>query len=509
MIKQFQRWGTGCGIEIQGSDLRVVTVRSRAASLKLLGEVTIEDFRTRPVEEWGGEYSEFLASHGIAHVAATVCLPREEVIVRQIQLPPMNAKERPAAVRYQLDALHPFAEDEVCHAFAPLAAEQQTGPLPVAVLIAEKETVEAYADLFERAGVAIAAFTVSSTALYAALRVRWEKPPRPFLLADFRGETVEIYGESDQRPLLSVEFNLRSVTAERAVQLATADLRLADDEAATFAAAGATSTDTDEQAELFAPPAPFDAKSVAELFPEPQSDSDSEAFDLKQDLSALAAALESACPGLGLRANLLPSERRKSDSRLLWLPTAALFALLVLLGIGFLVRPMLQDSAYASTLESRISGLEAVVASADGDREATAQIRAKLSVLERLDQRTETDLRIISEISDLLPLEASLNSLEINDAGIRLLGDAQSAAPLLGVLNEARSISKAAFSSSLVKTEQGERFQITAERAALGGETLAPTARATEAPASLPATPSAEPAESGSGTLTTLGEAGL
>ena len=108
MIKQFQRWGSGCGIEIDGENLRVVAVRSRTSSLTLLGTVTIENFRERPVEDWGREYADFLAAHGLAHVAATVCLPRQEVIVRQVQLPPMNVKERAAAVRYQLDGLHPF-----------------------------------------------------------------------------------------------------------------------------------------------------------------------------------------------------------------------------------------------------------------------------------------------------------------------------------------------------------------------------------------------------------------
>lgn len=504
MIKQFQRWGTGCGIEIDGTALRVVAVRSRASSLTLLGELTIEDFRARAAEDWGREYSDFLKSHGISHVAATVCLPREEVIVRQIQLPPMSPKERPAAVRYQLDGLHPFAEDEVCHAFAPLTPEKHSGPLSLAVLIAEKETVDSHADLFERAGVAIAAFTVSSAALYAALRVRWEKPPRPFLLADFREDTVEIYGESEQRPLLSVEFNLRTVPAQRAVQLATADLRLADDEGATFVAAGSISCGEDEEAERFEPLAAFEVKSAAELFPEPLADSAT--FDLKHGLSALATALESACPGLGLQANLLPAERRQSDSRLLWLPTTALVALLVLLGIGFLVRPLLQDGAYAATLESRIDSLEAVAANADGDRASTAQVRAKLSVLERLERRTETDLRIVSEISDLLPIEASLTSLEISDEGVRLLGDAKSAAPLLAVLNQAQSISKAAFTTSLVKTEEGERFQITAARAALGDPRPAPAPTAVEAPA--PAPPATEPTEPASGTLTTLGGAG-
>jgi hypothetical protein len=49
---------------------------------------------------------------------------------------------------------------------------------------------------------------------------------------------------------------------------------------------------------------------------------------------------------------------------------------------------------------------------------------------------------------------------------VRLTGDAESSAPLLGILNESKTVEKASFLSSIRKTEEGERFQIGAQRRA-------------------------------------------
>ena len=48
-------------------------------------------------------------------------LPRREVIVRQIALPGVAAKDLEGAIRFQLDTLHPYGDDEVVWGWSPLA----------------------------------------------------------------------------------------------------------------------------------------------------------------------------------------------------------------------------------------------------------------------------------------------------------------------------------------------------------------------------------------------------
>ena len=124
-INQFFRLGTGCGIEIRGDELRVVVVRSRRSRVDVLGYLSIENFRQRNPSEWGPEYRAFLDGLQLAHISARVALPRGEVIVRELVIPPVSRKELSTAVNYQVEGLHPFSSDNVYHAFAPLRPIQE------------------------------------------------------------------------------------------------------------------------------------------------------------------------------------------------------------------------------------------------------------------------------------------------------------------------------------------------------------------------------------------------
>jgi|GEM_PF-458997 len=455
-----RRYGSGIGIEIRGEDLRIVAVRSRPSGVTVLGSTVLTGAASRPAAEWGAEYAAFAQSLGLGHVAACVCLPRREVVVRQIQLPPMGDKERAAAVRFQLDGLHPFGDDDVAFASAPLASGAEF------TLIASAETITEYADRFGEAGVAVSAFTVAPAAVRAAVRSRWDDPPRPFLIAELRNDVLDVYGESEGRPLLSAEMNLRTASPGLALDRALADLRLEPEAQPLLVLAGDAPSGEDGDADGDAlRPADWAGRELtpaAELLPVPLEAS--EDFDPAEWLIAFATAIEGACPRLGLRANLLPEERRQSDSRWLWAPTAALAALLGLLAVGFAVRPMLQDRIYAAELQTRIDRLEAINLEAEQARGRTAEIRRKTAALEALAKRAESDLRILRELSEVTPNSAWLSQLQIDDEGAQLSGTADRSAPLLRLINQAPSLVEASFTSSLRKTDEGERFRIAVKR---------------------------------------------
>ncbi|MBV8731078.1 MAG: hypothetical protein JO336_14825, partial [Acidobacteriia bacterium] len=85
-LKRLLAFGSGVGIEVGASDLTIVAVRVRFTRIHVGGFATIANFASRPAAEWGAEYAAFLRSNGMAHVSATVTLPRREVIVRQVML---------------------------------------------------------------------------------------------------------------------------------------------------------------------------------------------------------------------------------------------------------------------------------------------------------------------------------------------------------------------------------------------------------------------------------------
>ena len=68
-------------------ELLITIVRVRRSETAVLGSATVTDYKTRPAAEWGAELAAFLKQVGAAHIAATVLLPRRDVIVRTVHLP--------------------------------------------------------------------------------------------------------------------------------------------------------------------------------------------------------------------------------------------------------------------------------------------------------------------------------------------------------------------------------------------------------------------------------------
>src|SRR5216684_1146527 len=221
---QLNTWlavGTGVGIEIGSKDLNVTVARVRPNGAKILGELNIHRFRELPAGEWGATYTEFLKKLGVRHLAASVLLPRDEVIVRQVSLPGVANKDVPAALAYQIDSLHPFPEEEAAYDWGRLGSTPM-----VLVGIARRDVVDRYVNLFTEAGVKIGAFTFSAVSMYSAVRLIGAPPPEGFLAVgrdDGDGGELEAYGESPERGMFSVRLD---ASPERLCALAVAELRL-------------------------------------------------------------------------------------------------------------------------------------------------------------------------------------------------------------------------------------------------------------------------------------------
>jgi hypothetical protein len=200
-LKKWLAFGGGVGIQIAGpkgsESLHISAVRVRPSGARARGGFTIEDFPHRPAAEWGADYAAFSKKLQLRDVPAVVLLPRHNVIVRLLALPGVSDKDLDTAVRFQLEGLHPYNEDDVYFSWTRLG--RTSGVL---VAIARKETVDRYAALFEEAGIKVRLFTCSAAAIYAALRLYGMKPgtakalPGPHSLRVSLGMSKEMWSQS-------------------------------------------------------------------------------------------------------------------------------------------------------------------------------------------------------------------------------------------------------------------------------------------------------------------------
>jgi hypothetical protein len=392
-------------------------VRVHPGGARVVGTLSFEDAMHHAAGVWGTEYAAFVRKHGCAHVAATVLLPRREVMVRQVALPGVTDKDLPAAIEFQLDGLHPYREEDVATSWARIP-----GTSSVLIAITRRAVIERFVTLFAEAGIQVGAFTCSAAAIHAALRMFRPAPSSSGLLAYEPAESgVEIYGESASRPVFSATFD---VPLERAAPMAASELRLDADTAP-------QGLDT-----LFnaSPALPY------------------------------AAALASACPLMALPVNLLPSELRPSGVRWLWIPSAALGAAVLLLAVGLALFPRYDTTRYLASLNAEIARVAPLAARSTALDRQIAAARRNTAQLDALRARTKSDMDVLAEMTRILPAPAWLNLLELTRTQVTLAGETQQAAPLLQSIDASPLFQNSEFIMPPARVNNAEAFRIRTNR---------------------------------------------
>jgi hypothetical protein len=432
-LRKLLAFGSGLGIEISGArgveSLDIAAVRVRPGGAKLLGTLCIEDFPHQPAGVVGTDIASFAKKLGLGHVVATVLLPRQDVIIRTLSLPGVSDKDMSAAVGFQLDGLHPYAEEDVVSGWSRLPDTST-----VLVAIARRDAIERYATFFAEAGIKIGAFTCSAAAIHSALRLFGTAPALPLLAVDESDIGVEVYGESASRPMYSSRANL---AAERALAIAYSELRLET---------------------------PIEPRSFSQL------------MNADQPLP-VAGGMASACPRHVLALNLLPEEQRVSGSLLIWVPTAVLGVFILLLAGALAALPAIEQRRYAESLAEEITRVEpGANRAAVLDRQIDAA-RKRTQQLDELRRRPKADMDALEEMTRAIPPNTWLSMMELTAKQIMVAGETDQAAPLLKIIDTSPLFEGSEFVGSPVRIQTVERFQIRTNREPVPRQTAQAGAR--------------------------------
>jgi Tfp pilus assembly protein PilN len=429
-LRRLRIFGTGFGIAVTNADLEAVIVRSRPSGSVVVASAVIGNFATRPAAEWGAELLQFLVGAGEPHLAATVVLPREEVIVRTVRLAGVADKDTASAIELQLDTLHPWDEETVEWTWWRVSAND------VVVGVVRQSTLSRYETLFSEAGIPMAAATFSSAVIHSALRLQHVVSASIFCYMVSPQGRVEVYGESEAKPCYSAGFAL---SPERALAVARAELRLPQEQPA---------------------------------------------LDLGQTLGAnlgsnsasspiaFAAALAASAPLAVVYANLLPADRRASHSRTQYLIPATLGAsLLAGLVAVFVLFPILNERRYVNDLTAEVNRLQPAALRVQAIDKTLAAHRARIASLDDFRRRPQADLDLLNELVRLLPEQVWTNTIEIFPDNVVIAGEADQAEPLLKLLNSSPLFEKSDFVMSVTRNGQTDLFRIKALRRGRTGRT--------------------------------------
>ena len=426
-LRKLMQFGSGVGIEIGGKDLDVVAARVRPSRIRVLGRLAIRDFAGRPAAEWGSEYAKFLRSLGASYLSATVLLPRREVVVRQVALPGVANRDMEGAIRFQLDSLHPYGEDEVAWGWSPV------GPGAAMVGIARRSAVDRYLQLFTEAGILVANFTFQAAALHAAIGLNGAGHPEGFVaLGRSTSGAVEVYGESSSRPVFSAELEMPE---DRAAALALSELRL--------------------------PPETAPLK-LEEALPKP--DWNPVENDLSRNALPYATALAGAFPRLAPAANLLPPENRRFGSRVMWVPTVALAVLLAAILGGAAAWSRVAQRQYLDRVHAEIAALLPRQQRAAALSRDASHALSRAQWLDQYRAQTRRDLDLLHELTRLIESPAWTRSIDITRESVRLQGETPQATALWKILDSSRLFRNSKLDYNQPSATGGESFIISATR---------------------------------------------
>ena len=433
--RDLRKWlavGTGVGIEISNRDLNITVARVRPSGVRVLGSLTIVNFRDQPAAEWGAVYMNFLRKLGSAYLTATVLLPREEVIVRQVALPGVADRDVAAALNYQIESLHPYAEEDAVYGWSRIRKTPA-----ILVGITRREVLDRYSALFNEAGVKVSAFTFCAATMYAALRLYTTPNADGFVAIGPRPsgdnvEAYEIYGESPARPLFSAALEMPE---DRARTLALSELRLAPDAEAL----------------------PFEA-----VLPKPLAAPEGD--DLSRVPLLYATALAGACPRLAQPVNLLPESQRAMRSRWMFVPTIALGSVLLLLAGAAGLSGAYENRRYLSTLDQERTRIEPKAKRAAALQREIAVLRNRAQVLDNFRARSRDDMDALNELTKTLAPPTWLNGLQLTRTQLSITGETDQATPLLKALDGTKQFKRSEFTLPMTRVQGGEAFSIRAAR---------------------------------------------
>jgi hypothetical protein len=493
----WRRWvavGAGIGIECHGDDLLVTAVSVRFGKLTSLAELRIAGISQRPASDWGSEYADFLKRLELGHLAANLVLPRDAATVRVLPLPPLSPAEIEAAVGFQIDSLHPFADDPVVHAWARL---NKAGAVLVA--IAREETVRLWADRIVEAGISLTSMTVGAACIYSAFRL-WGLPPATqFVAAEESASEVEYYGESPSRALLSHVVPATppaSLQSERTQIFLRSELRL-DPETPCLRlrdllpqppAWGALRNGAGSPGPRATPwsrilrsfqllrrtpdslqlnsaqpaataPETADTQPVAPLREFSESETES-----PRSVRCYCAALSAACPWFAVSVNLLPAGMRKSNSRLIFVPTVVLAVLLLVCGIAYLAQSTWEARRYSRQLNAQIASVSPAAKKAAA---LDLQINDALSRTRQIDSflaRSKADLDALDELTRILPPPLFASSMTLSRDSVTLEGQAESAAGLLKIMDSSPLFYGSSFAGGIGHAANTDVFHIVTKR---------------------------------------------
>lgn len=428
---------TSVGIEIRDDDLLLSALQRNLAAGVFTHFSRIRNFRTREVAEVKREVDAFFKSKRLSRENIVLGIPRQDAVIRHLDLPAEVADNLKQVVEYQVQSFEPTEEERSCYDFAVLRSPKNSKRLIVLLVMIKKTVLEAHLDRLRELGIKPVAVTCGSLGLINLFaNNRKDLEGKIYLVADLTPSGVELCAIRNGRLAYTRHSGKSEGTPWKQVLLGEVDLAAGK--------IGLGPQDAIEQIVLAGESAEAAREELGEEIPDCGLIGQQIKFEMPADLrrvvltaaSSLGLALTGMLRRPEIRVNLLPASLRITRNRWAYVPTVVLGLAVLFLAAALGLRQTVQDQILARKLDQEIASLKPRVERVQGLRNQVEALEKRLANVETMLRQRDMNLELLQELTTQLPADTYLTVYQNRDGVIQLSGLSTSAPDLIPKLEK-------------------------------------------------------------------------
>jgi Tfp pilus assembly protein PilN len=428
---------TGIGIELRGEDMLISSLQSNFSAGAFTHFKRIANYRLGDKEALRHAINTFFRSHNLSKENIVLGIPRNDIILRYLDLPSEVAENIKQVVRYQVQSFEPTEEDKFYYDYALLNNNSPQKRLEVLLVMVRKTLLDNHLNFLLELGIRPTTVVGSSMGL-SNLFLHSQKNIRgkTFILADISTSSLELIALREGSFVYSCEAskednqNWRDLILHE-VDEATSKMRIESEAIIEkILLSGVPSVSAHEELKILVPDCELIQDSISIATPE----------ENKPHLQEAASSLGLAFTGMAhrplIRMNLLPDELRRHQTRWAYIPAALFgFAIIVLLiALGF--HQMVQNRKLIRKLDQEIQALKVPVDRVQSFRNQADILEKQIKSFEELIRKKDMNLEILRELTSILPPDTFLHTYQYRDGIITLTGSSNSSSDLIPKLEK-------------------------------------------------------------------------
>src|SRR2546426_5936891 len=174
--------GSSTGIEIGETDLTIAVVRNSFGKLRLVAVHRLNGFVTLSEDERRRTLESFIKANRLPTSRVYLSLPKEQGIVRQIQLPADIQKKLSDVVKIQVETVSPWPAGEIYWDFAAEKSTKDQKLITVTIVIIPRLHLDPWIAFFKSVRMPLRGASLSALSRGHGINILWKEPTPTIVL---------------------------------------------------------------------------------------------------------------------------------------------------------------------------------------------------------------------------------------------------------------------------------------------------------------------------------------